>query len=74
MSSGTVRYERERLIDLLQRDALEARDIHAGQRPDVALLRGRPQGDALGRGGGAGRRRRAGAARRSARGRRPSAA
>ena len=48
MGTGVFRYDREQLIGSLAARCAQARDIHAGQRPHFALLRGWPQGDALG--------------------------
>ena len=41
MSSAAIDDRRKRLIDLLHRDGAEDGDVHARQRSDLALLRGR---------------------------------
>ena len=50
VESMAVRFERERLIELLQRDALKRGTFTLGERPHFALLRRRPQAHPFGRG------------------------
>ena len=50
MGSVVVSYERQQLIELLQRDAAQAGHVYPGQRPRVSLLRRRTQANAIGRG------------------------